>query len=206
MLGTDGELSGATFAPPADDSFPTWMEPEAALSAFQPPEGSALLSTVSEAEERRYGFRIGALGFLVKSKAHSEVVREAAICAIPHSPPWLLGLINLRSNLVPVFDLHDLCGLGSIVTPAQPTVLVIDVGENAVGVPIDALPIPLRRLKRILQLPPLPAALSGSVSGSYALDGEVWLELNHEQFFSTVTKTNDLTAGRTAVGSDAIAL
>jgi twitching motility protein PilI len=187
MSGIDAELSGAE-TPRIAEAYPEWLEPEAALTAFQPPEGEALIASAAEAEERRYGFRVDTLRFLVKPNTHSEVVRSPAISTIPHSPPWLLGLINLRSNLVPVFDVHHLCSMAPLSAQAKTTVLVLDVGDKAVGIPIDALPASLIKLRRFPQLPPLPEALHGSVNTGYVADGDVWLEFNHDQFFSAVIR------------------
>ncbi len=45
---------------------------------------------------RRLGFRIGNLGLLIAEQATSELSEVLAICPIPFSKNWLLGLMNLR--------------------------------------------------------------------------------------------------------------
>lgn len=62
---------------------------------------------------RRLGFRIGNLGLLIAEQATSELSEVLAICPIPFSKNWLLGLMNLRGNLMPVFDLYELLKLES---------------------------------------------------------------------------------------------
>lgn len=187
MSGLDEHFSWAA-TPGSTQVHSEHLADDAALAAIPTAEGDDAFARLAQAAKRRYGFRIGAFNFLVQANVHSEVVRSPAIAAIPLSPPPLLGLMNLRSNLVPVFDLHNLCHLPG---PAQAlaTVLVLDVGEKAVGLPIDGLPVRLGTLNPVAQLPPLPEALRESVHTGYLAGDEVWLEFDHDHVFSFVTGT-----------------
>ena len=59
----------------------------------------------------RYGFRVGSLNLLIDADTGSEVIRVQSLSSLPGSAPWLLGLINLRANLAPIFDLRQVLGL-----------------------------------------------------------------------------------------------
>lgn len=139
---------------------------------------------------KRYGYRVGSFGFLVGEETRSEVVRAPVISALPHSPDWLLGLMNLRGNLVPVADLHALCG-----EPAErrthATVLVLDAGDKAVGIPIDGLPLALTGLEALPDTPPLPAPLAGHAGPAFDSDGSTWLAFDHDQFFRALARGPD---------------
>jgi twitching motility protein PilI len=159
-----------------------WLPPGAALARFEPPEGM-VLAAATEEKRARYGFRISTLGFLIKTGCSSEVLHKPDIWDLPGSSPWLLGLVNLRSNLVPVFDLRQLFGLPPREDAATQRVLVLDQGDKAAGLLIDDFPSPLFDMNFFSGLPQLPAELQPHVRGGYMKGDSVWLEFDHESFF-----------------------
>lgn len=56
----------------------------------------------------RYGFSIGSLNFVYDVHIPCELVKGTAIYSVPNTPIWMLGLINLRGSLVPVFNLEKI--------------------------------------------------------------------------------------------------
>jgi twitching motility protein PilI len=165
-----------------------WLSPSSALERFEPPAGMVLAATTAKEKRARYGFRVSSLSFLIKSGCASEVLHRPAIWSLPGSSPWLLGLVNLRSNLVPVFDLRQLFGLPPDPA-AEQRVLVFDQGDKAVGMLIDGFPKPLFDLKSFPGLPQLPEELQAHVRGGYIRDDSVWLEFDHESFFEALVNS-----------------
>lgn len=164
-----------------------WLPPGAALERFEPPAGMVLAAAVEE-KRVRYGFKISTLGFLIKAGCNSEVLFKPDIWDLPGSSPWLLGLLNLRSNLVPVFDLRQLLDLPPRgVTEAQ-LVLVFDQGDKAAGLLIDDFPRSLADLSSFPGLPQLAEELQPHVRGGYVKDDSVWLEFDHESFFEDLVR------------------
>ena len=82
--------------------------------------------------ETRYGFRIGHIGLLMDPDVKSELVNRIPIAAMPNVAPFLLGLMNVRGNLVPVFDLNRLLELG-MSDEKGTLVLIVDKGDRALG-------------------------------------------------------------------------
>jgi chemotaxis signal transduction protein len=105
--------------------------------------------------------------------ARSEVVTLASIASIPNVPEWFLGLMNLRGNLLPVFDLHQLLETGESRRDNR-MVLILDQGSDAVGIPIDTLPQPVGINRALRHRPPLPEVLEAHVSTAYATDKIIW--------------------------------
>jgi twitching motility protein PilI len=138
------------------------------------------LDREEQSEERRYGYRVGSMGFLIPPHAGSEAIAMPAIAPIPNSAPWLRGMLNLRGALVPVFDLALVLGLSGQARREQSAVLVFGKGAQAVGVVTDGYPGQLPGLARMAQLPELPTALRGHVSAGYTQHGAVWLELDFQ--------------------------
>lgn len=167
-----------------------WLLPVDALERFEPPPGM-VLAAAAEDKRGRYGFRVATLGFLIKPGCSSEVLSSPDIWDLPGSAPWLLGLINLRSNLVPVFNFRRLFDLPPRESSAGQLVLVFDQGEKAVGILIDDFPKPLLDMTPLTSLPQLPAELQAHARGGYMKDDAVWLEFDHETFFEELARTSE---------------
>jgi twitching motility protein PilI len=163
-----------------------WLSPTEALDRFRLPDGAAFDRTKSAPRQVRYGFRVASLNFLIRPRIVSEVMAMIPIARVPNSPPWLLGLINLRSNLVPVFDLALICALERQQEEQEPWILVLDKGESAVALLIDGQPEALSRMSPLSHLPSLPTALRSAVTGGYTANEDLWLELDHQAFFSAL--------------------
>jgi twitching motility protein PilI len=163
-----------------------WLTPSAALNRFKPPPGVAIGIAPVERRRVRYGFKIGNLGLLINQDTVSEVLEQTPVYPLPNTPIWLAGLVNLRGNLVPVFDVRQLLELGDADSGVKRRLLILDQAERAVGLLIDNLPqvatfgLPLNRL------PPLPATLRPHVSKAYTQEDMVWLEFNHQSFFQSL--------------------
>jgi twitching motility protein PilI len=173
---------------PDDAGVGEWLPPGAALARFEPPAGMVLAAAVKE-KRARYGLKVSSLGFLIKTGCSSEVLDKPDIWDLPGSPPWMLGLINLRSNLVPVFDLRQLFDLPPPDVAAAQLVLVFDQGEKAAGLLIDDFPKPLFDMNPLPGLPQLPVELQAHVRGGYMKDDNIWLEFDHESFFENLVRT-----------------
>ena len=167
-----------------------WLSPSAALGRFVPPKDLLWTGPEEVAERNRYGFRIGSFGLMIQADVGSEVIRPEAISSLPGSAPWLLGLLNLRGNLVPVFDLSMVLGVAKSHESRTMLVLILDKGENAVGMVIDGFPQPLQALRHIAQLPALPEVLQEHVNAAFVKDERLWLEFNHESFFEKLTRAS----------------
>lgn len=158
------------------------VPPSEALNRFEPPEGFAPVATGVATKHIRYGFRAAGLSFLIRERMPSEVVPMMPFAAIPNGPGWLLGMINLHGNLVPVCDLKRLLGTGDAPEPDKPMILVLDKGENAAGFVIDGYPCAVTGLQPSNPVPGLPDLLAGNVLNTLATDAEVWLEFDNEGF------------------------
>lgn len=166
-----------------------WLPPVSALARFEPPEGAYLAATGKEARTEtrvRYGFRVGDLGLLISPDAGSEVFAMPQITTLPGSPPGFSGLINLRGNLAPVYELRTLLDVAPRPAGVVTMALVFGQGEQAVGVIIDGYPQALTALRQLPDFPTLPDALEKHVSAGYVQDNIVWLEFDHHSFFDAI--------------------
>ena len=140
------------------------------------------------AELPRYGYRSGGFGFLVDPRHGSEVVQAGAIGPLPGAASYVTGLLNLRGNVVPVFDIEQLFASGSDASRrVAPFALVLDKGERAVAIALSDFPLRLTGLRPLDTLPPLPRELAACVDRAYTGDTGVWLDFDHERFFLSLT-------------------
>jgi len=127
--------------------------------------------------ELRFGYSIGYFNFVLEKKLVSEIIIEPTIYPIPNGPDWLKGMINIRGNILPVFDLTQMLTT-RLKSSLGHYVLVVDEGSQALALLIDALPKSLPN--------PTPAEEIGeisSISSDYLAPGVVsenikWLELD----------------------------
>lgn len=169
-----------------------WLTPSGALTSFMPSDQLYSENSEAEAEVVRFGFRIGNIGLLLAAGTVSEVVDDVMINPMPATQSWCRGILNLRGDLAPVFDLNIL--FGTAATDSKPTatdtrrLLILDQGDRSVGILINDLPQTVATDHPLGQLPPLPTELESHVGKSYKFEEEVWLEFDHPSFFTAICK------------------
>lgn len=138
-------------------------------------------------QESVFGIRIGSLGFLVPVSLFCEVLDKVKVSPLPNVHPWLSGLLNLRGNLLPIFDLHKVLGESS-VDQKKRKLFSIDRGEKAVALWIDNLPEIKDRsaLCAIDECPALPEILQRHIIQAYGQNGQIWLSVQLDAFFLTL--------------------
>jgi len=136
---------------------------------------------------RRLGFRIGNLGLLIGQRAVSELLDIPQICPLPFTSSWLLGLINLRGNLVPVFDLFNLLKFQTDTKKKQ-KLLILDKGETAGGIIINELPehLSFSVNDELSNLPPLPDIIQPYATSGYEKNNQLWFNFEHLAFFKSL--------------------
>ena len=163
-----------------------WLSPIQALNRLSLPETTVSDPLASAASPQlRYGFRIGDIGLLIQPYTHSETLERASVYPIPNTVEWLKGLINLRGNLVPLFDLKTLLEMQGEVRE-KPMIIILDEGDRTVGIEIDGLPQAPDLGRGLQRLPPLPTVLRDFATAAYVEDGLVWLEFDHRGFFEAL--------------------
>ena len=164
-----------------------WVSPSEALGRFE--LGDDLPRAALDDELRlRHGVKIGPYSLLLPDGVVSEVVKNASIYPVPKTSSWVKGLINLRGNLIPVFDLARYFD-SSAGSPSLSTLIVIDKGENALALMVEGLP----RVANVSQSVghtslPLPELLRTHLKGAYIENDDMWLELDVAAFFQGLSQ------------------
>lgn len=84
-------------------------------------------------------FRIGQQEFCINIMAVREIRGWTVATALPHSPDYLRGVINLRGAVLPIIDLAIRLGLPSSEPTARNVIIVAQIGQQQIGLLVDAV-------------------------------------------------------------------
>ena len=159
--------------------------------------GFAVPSTVAAPKppQSRVGFRANAdlPWLLVPIGVVSQVALDPVLAPIPNVKPWLVGVLNARGNLVPVFDLAVVNGLPPTDIKTS-TVLVLQPNEQPFGVLCLGHPhIALASPASATQVPLALAALANFLVTPMQFEGALAFEFRFRDWINL--------AGRSLPGS-----
>ncbi len=103
-------------------------------------------------------FRLGKEGYALEVMRVQEVLDMQSLTEVPGGPKYLLGVINLRGHVVPVYDLRIPFGFTRVAQPTHvPSVLIVEtqLGESLVtGLVVDRVSDVLEFSPEEVQPPP----------------------------------------------------
>jgi len=68
-----------------------------------------------------------------------EVLRLTEIAPVPGAPSYVLGIINLRGNVVTVIDTRRRFGLPSTESDEKSRIIIVEVAGNVIGMLVDSV-------------------------------------------------------------------
>ena len=68
-----------------------------------------------------------------------EVLREIEVAPVPGAPHYVIGIINLRGNVVSVIDARIRFGLASIERTDMSRIIVIEAHKQIIGILVDSV-------------------------------------------------------------------
>jgi purine-binding chemotaxis protein CheW len=86
-------------------------------------------------------FKLGGEDFGVDINQVREIIRKGDVTVVPNAPEFVKGVINLRGQITTIIDLRKKLGLAEKETgdEQQERVIVVESGENTVGMAVDAV-------------------------------------------------------------------
>ena len=120
-------------------------------------------------------FRIGAQEFCVDIMAIREIRGWTAATALPQSPSFVKGVINLRGAVLPIVDLALRLGFESTEANDRNVIIVAQIGEQVVGLLVDAVSDILTVTDDVIQPTPDVASETAKsfIRGLIAMDGRM---------------------------------
>lgn len=93
------------------------------------------------------GFRVGRETFGVNIALVHEIVRVPDITAVPDSPDFIEGVINLRGKIISIVDLRKRFREREITTNKKNRIIVSEIEGKLVGLIVDSA-------SEVLKIPP----------------------------------------------------
>ena len=84
-------------------------------------------------------FRLDKEKYCINVMLVQEVLRVSEIAPVPGAPSYVLGIINLRGNVVTVVDTRKRFGLMSKEMDDATRIVIIEVNSNVIGMLVDSV-------------------------------------------------------------------
>lgn len=100
---------------------------------------SAKNETVQSQATQYLTFMLREEGFAIEISKVREVLDVTTMTRIPRMPAYLSGVINLRGNVVPVMDLGQKLGMGTIEYTKNTCIMIVELEVDANQVEMGVL-------------------------------------------------------------------
>lgn len=75
----------------------------------------------------------------IKVMQVQEVLRMTEIAPVPGAPHYVIGIINLRGNVVTVIDTRKRFGLPEVEPDDETRIVIVEAENNVVGILVDSV-------------------------------------------------------------------
>lgn len=82
-------------------------------------------------------FRVGSTRCGIGIDSVDEILLDLPITPLPRSSRGVLGVIDVRGKVVPVFDLHGRFGAGRRTPGPESRLVLVRLAEGSVALPVD---------------------------------------------------------------------
>jgi purine-binding chemotaxis protein CheW len=84
-------------------------------------------------------FVLGAEEYGIRIEHVHEIIALLPVTRVPRTPAVVLGVINLRGKIVPVFDMHKKFGMKEEAATRHTCIIVVSVADSKVGIVVDCV-------------------------------------------------------------------
>lgn len=112
------------------------------------------LETPTDGALELISFEIAGQEFCIDIRSVREIRGWTPTTRMPHTPPYVLGVINLRGLVMPVIDLRRRLGLGETEASSRHVFVVVQHQDRVIGLMVDAVQETFLVDTALLQTPP----------------------------------------------------
>ena len=131
-------------------------------------------------------FQLGNEVYGIEITKVREIILITEITRIPETPPYVKGLINLRSMVIPVIDMRKLFNLAESEQTDESRIMVVQAKGKTIGIMVDSVSEVLRINKDQIAPPPPTVASLGReyLTGLVRLDKQLLILLDIDKILS----------------------
>ena len=100
---------------------------------------SYAVKNLAQGSRELIAFRIGDQEFCVNIMSVREIRGWTPATPMPHAPPYVMGIINLRGAVLPIVDLSARLGMQEAEPSARHVIIVAQVKSRIVGLLVEAV-------------------------------------------------------------------
>jgi purine-binding chemotaxis protein CheW len=151
----------------------------------------AISSSAQESLRRIVTFKVEKRAFGIDVGDVREIKGWQATTPLPHSAPYVRGVINLRGAIIAVYDLRRRIGEGNTEASSTHVIIVVDAGEQVVGILVDAVSDIVDVPGHAIKPPPQVGTLEEElIEGLAIIEGEVIGLLKLASLLTSAPRTN----------------
>lgn len=130
-------------------------------------------------------FKLGDETYGIAITKIREIILVGEITHVPETPPYVKGLINLRSMVIPVIDLRTRFALAAAELTPDSRIMVLHVGDRTIGIVVDSVSEVLRVSRdQVSPAPPTVASAGNNyMTGLVRLKDDLLILLDVDRLF-----------------------
>ncbi len=97
------------------------------------------LETGDDPEVQWIRFNLADEAYGIEARQVNEVIRVGDITPVPGAPGQILGIVNLRGNVVTVLDMRALLGIESRPVDESSRIIIAETEGQAIGLLVDSV-------------------------------------------------------------------
>ena len=142
---------------------------------------------IATKELQLVSFRVGSEDFGVDILQVQEINRMVEITGVPQAPPFIEGVINLRSKVVPIINLRRRFNIETKEPDKNTRIVVVDINGDKLGLIVDAVSEVLRLSVDSIEPPPelVTGVNSEYIKGVARLENRLLIFLDLSKVIST---------------------
>jgi purine-binding chemotaxis protein CheW len=158
------------------------------IDLFNSKRGFHMDKTAKGTEEMKQiiSFTAGAEEYGLELLRVREVIRMRPITRLPRAPSCVMGIVNLRGDVIPIVDLRARFGLARIEHTAMTRIIVVKVDQKPVGMVVDSTSQVVRLPTDQISPPPpvVGQAVQDFITGVAKLDEKLIILIDVDKILS----------------------
>jgi len=97
------------------------------------------IAATEESLKRWVTFRLASEKYCINVMQVQEVLRMTEIAPVPGAPEYVIGIINLRGNVVTITDTRRRFGLGTREIDDESRIIIVEIKNSEIGILVDSV-------------------------------------------------------------------